>query len=893
MTEALGVTSTNITSFNHVTNRMKVVAEYWGEEASPAEVHSDLGTEYAYEDYATIMHGMMKGDEVIIHESDEGLTVAEREQFALYQIKSMMFLPILARGHLLGTIEVWESRHPRYFSQADIRLALAMASHAASVIENAQLYERLEHHDSFIRAIFENSAEGVAVLDADGKFSYISPSEEKILGYDPLRVVHQDYLEVAHPSDVSIARSALQTSLRTPDELILVEYRARHQDGSWRHLEVSFKNLLGDPNVAGVVVNFRDITERKQAAMALEQREAYFRALIENSAEGVAIMDAQGILIYLAPAEEYLSGYTPEDLMGTSAFDKMHPDDAIYLHNLLEESLSIPGKVVSFEYRALHKNGEWQYFEATGNNLLNDPNVRGIVINYRNITPRKQAEQALKESQDRLFSIITTAPNGIIVIDSFSRIVLMNPAAERIFVCSAGKMMGKDLSVLMPERYRVQHHDYVKSFGEYGVSNRRLGRYDTLYGQRLNGEEFPMEAFISKYEMNEEKFYTVTLQDITERKQDEDNLKRRAEELQKLAIISSGLRIAMSVREIIPLVVRHAVDIVAGHYGTIYMLEESTGNLVSPGWYSVEKGEDINVTGEPLLRHASGKGITGHVAKTGEVYITEDLQRDPLAYILPDEAEILQNAHGGISLPLLSREKVIGVLHVRLTTTHSFDQTEIRLLTAIAEMAGNALHRANLYEQTLRQTEELARAYDSTLSGWARALEMRDELTEGHTRRVTELTLELARAMNISESELIQIRRGAILHDIGKMGIPDSILNKPGPLAAHEQRIMRMHPQYAHEMLSFIPFLQPAVDIPYCHHEWWDGNGYPRGLRGEEIPLSARIFSVVDVWDALTSDRPYRPAWTTERTLKYIKDGSGKQFDPHVVDAFLSMLEKR
>ena len=175
----------------------------------------------------------------------------------------------------------------------------------------------------------------------------------------------------------------------------------------------------------------------------------------------------------------------------------------------------------------------------------------------------------------------------------------------------------------------------------------------------------------------------------------------------------------------------------------------------------------------------------------------------------------------------------------------------------------------------------------------ARALELRDELTEGHTRRVTELTLELARAMNIPETELVQIRRGAILHDIGKMGIPDSILNKPGPLAAHEQRIMRMHPQYAYEMLSFIPFLQSALDIPFCHHEWWNGEGYPRGLIGEEIPLSARIFSVVDVWDALTSDRPYRAAWTPERTLNYLQDGSGKQFEPRVVEAFLSLIKSR
>jgi len=257
------------------------------------------------------------------------------------------------------------------------------------------------------------------------------------------------------------------------------------------------------------------------------------------------------------------------------------------------------------------------------------------------------------------------------------------------------------------------------------------------------------------------------------------------------------------------------------------------------------------------------------------------------------EAETLRSARSGISLPLLSREKVVGVLHIRLQKKHIFTETETRLLTAIAEMAGSAIQRAKLYEQTHQQADELAQAYDSTLTGWARALELRDELTEGHTRRVTELTLELARLLNIPENDMTQIRRGAILHDIGKMGIPDSILHKPGPLTARELRIMQMHTEYAHEMLSFIPFLRSALDIPYCHHERWDGTGYPRGLKGEQIPLAARIFSVVDVWDALTSDRPYRSAWSKEKARDYILMNSGTQFDPRIVEKFIALLEER
>ena len=180
-------------------------------------------------------------------------------------------------------------------------------------------------------------------------------------------------------------------------------------------------------------------------------------------------------------------------------------------------------------------------------------------------------------------------------------------------------------------------------------------------------------------------------------------------------------------------------------------------------------------------------------------------------------------------------------------------------------------------------------AYDSTLEGWSRALDLRDKETEGHTQRVTEMCMRLARALHMDEDELVQVRRGALLHDIGKMGVPDSVLLKPGALNEEEWAIMRKHPEYAYQLLSPIAYLQPALDIPYCHHEKWDGTGYPRGLKGEQIPLTARVFAVVDVWDALRSDRPYRPAWPDAQVWEYICSGSGTHFDPHVVEEFLNL----
>jgi PAS domain S-box-containing protein len=189
--------------------------------------------------------------------------------------------------------------------------------------------------------------------------------------------------------------------------------------------------------------------------------------------------------------------------------------------------------------------------------------------------------------------------------------------------------------------------------------------------------------------------------------------------------------------------------------------------------------------------------------------------------------------------------------------------------------------------------ENLQEAYQRTIEGWVRALDLRDRETEGHTQRVTELTLKVARTLGFSEEELTHIRRGALLHDMGKMAIPDDILQKPGPLSEAEWEKMRLHPIYAYEMLSPISYLLPALDIPYCHHERWDGSGYPRGLKGEEIPLVARLFAIVDVWDALCSDRPYRKPLPKPEVVAYLREKSGELFEPRLVNVFLAIVESQ
>jgi putative nucleotidyltransferase with HDIG domain len=199
----------------------------------------------------------------------------------------------------------------------------------------------------------------------------------------------------------------------------------------------------------------------------------------------------------------------------------------------------------------------------------------------------------------------------------------------------------------------------------------------------------------------------------------------------------------------------------------------------------------------------------------------------------------------------------------------------------------------NMISNLSQSKVDLLNAYDRTLEGWSMALELRDQETEGHTRRVAELTLELAELMGYEGEALVHIRRGALLHDIGKMGIPDSILLKPGALSAEEWAVMRRHPEFAHQLLWPIEYLRPAIAIPYSHHEWWNGEGYPQGLSGDEIPLPARIFAVIDVWDAMRSDRPYRQAIEEGQVRQYLLESKGVHFDSQVVDAFFGLLRRK
>jgi PAS domain S-box-containing protein len=285
-----------------------------------------------------------------------------------------------------------------------------------------------------------------------------------------------------------------------------------------------------------------------------------------------------------------------------------------------------------------------------------------------------------------------------------------------------------------------------------------------------------------------------------------------------------------------------------------------------------------------------GNGLCGKVILERKIIESNNILADPRCTRKRAFADEDFKVYYGV--PLLAKGQIKGVLEIFHRTPLSPSPGWFEFMQTLAGQAAIAIDSAQLFNNLQRSNQELALAYDTTLEGWGKALELRDKETEGHTQRVADLTLRLAKVLGLKGDELMHIRRGVLLHDIGKMGIPDEILLKPGSLSEAEWEIMRLHPKYAHDLLFPISFLRPALDIPFYHHERWDGSGYPHGLKGEEIPLAARIFAVVDVWDALLSDRPYRVAQTVETTYQYLKENSGKLFDPEVVSKFLRIVEE-
>ena len=388
--------------------------------------------------------------------------------------------------------------------------------------------------------------------------------------------------------------------------------------------------------------------------------------------------------------------------------------------------------------------------------------------------------------------------------------------------------------------------------------------------------------------VNNAQLYSVAQNELAQRRETEKRLQLQLKRLSALQNINIAITTNIDLQIPLYLLLEQVTDELQVDAADVLLLDEENQQLVFAA------GQGFKTDALRFTKLELGQGLAGKAAESGEVIHINNL-RDVLTSL--EESPLLEDedfiAYFGV--PLITKGKVKGVLEIfHRSELHPSKDWKDFLETLTSETA-IAVDNAQLFRDLEKSNLDLAIAYETTLKGWASTLELRDRETEGHSQRVTDLALRISRKLGLTEDEIVHVQRGAILHDIGKMGVPDSILLKDGPLTEDEWTVMRMHPEFAYNMLSTIPFLQKAAEIPYCHHEKWDGSGYPRGLQGEEIPIAARIFAIVDVWDALRSDRPYRKAWTDEAAMNEIKRGKGSHFDPVVLQTFFDVinLDKR
>ncbi|MEW6028164.1 MAG: PAS domain S-box protein [Chloroflexota bacterium] len=685
------------------------------------------------------------------------------------------------------------------------------------------------------------------------------------------------------PEEGSLVGEEIRKGVETDDPNFnrYLEHRMLYADGSVGHIAVRYFIVKDDKGrtIKTYGVN-QDITERKRAEEVLRASEEKFRALIEHGSEAILLIDAQGTIFFGSPAAERLLGYSPQEFLGQSGLNDVHPDDLEHVREILARLVSEPGSTQRLEYRLRHKDGTWRWIDTVATNSLHVPAVHGIVINGRNITERKQAENALLERERQLRALVMSLDDVVFEIDDQGIYRQVWTSDESRLIRPKSELLGKKLVDVWGEEMGRFLMDCVHQVLTSGIPETFEFPLDMPWGNRwFMARNSPILA------PGESPHSVVALvRDITDRKQAEAKIQEQLERLTTLREVDQAIASTFDMQVSLKLLLSRTIHLLAVDAAAVLLLNPFQNGFE----YKVGIGFRT-----AAIQNASLKldtSLAGKVALERRTVEFRSGSNEPENQQFTDylRGENFASYHGA---PLIVKGKVIGVLEVFSRSFAERDRDWLDFFSILAGQAAILIDSAKLFKDLQVSNMELSIAYDATIEGWSRALDLRDKETEGHTRRVTELTMQLARQFGFPEGELVHVRRGALLHDIGKLGVPDHILWKAETLTESELEIIKKHPVYAYELLSPIRYLESAaIDIPYCHHEKWDGTGYPRGLKGEQIPFTARMFAVVDVWDALTSDRPYRKAWPVPEVFAYIREQAGKHFDPQVVDAFLSLM---
>ena len=668
--------------------------------------------------------------------------------------------------------------------------------------------------------------------------------------------------------------------------------------------------------------------QQRQTQNQLLESERRFRNAILNAPNPIMIHSENGEVLEVNEAWLKATGYSREEISTVPEWIKLaHPDLEDEIRERVQRSYAKTFTGHQGVFPVQSRSGEkldWYFSSAPLGSL---PDDRSIVITIAiDITDRVRAEEENREYYNRIMALreidqvivstleldevldlITSHLANLIKYDSMS-ILAIDGDELQVIACKGFDNSEEIMRYRFPSAPGYPNYEVIKNrtplaltdvskesptFQQPSRSNLRgdikawlgvplFNRHEVIGMFTIDRcDEKPYTAQDIEVAMQYANRAAIAITNARLFEQTVDHL-NRLEILRKIdGTITSSKDISDALHTVLEQVkVGLNVDVAA-----VFLYDEDEQAL------TYQQSFGYRTEGNPDHKVPVGQGYVGTVAARMEplfikkVNLVDDGHKYPFS--LADEG--IMSYYG---FPLITKGRLLGVLQVLQRTELNPSSDWVKFAEALADQTAIAVDNLTLFNGLERANKELREAYDATIEGWAHALEIRDKETEGHSRRVVQLTERVALAFGVDPDSLVHIRRGVLLHDIGKMGVPDQILHKPGALNEDEWEIMRQHPVYAYEMLKSIDYLKPALLIPHYHHERWDGSGYPEGLKGEDIPLEARIFAVVDAYDALTSDRPYRSAWSEEETVKYLREQAGKEFDPAVVRKFLKIVGK-
>ncbi len=767
--------------------------------------------------------------------------------------------------------------------------------------------------------------QAVIATDMNRTVLYWNHAAEMLYGKPSHEIVGRSMLEavVAEMSPEQVREQRARLAL---GQSWTGEFMVRRWDGV-RFPALVTHSPLRDENgaVVGIIGVSQDVTERREADERVRQSEQQYRTLFETMAQGVIYQDTAGQIIAANPAAERILGLTFDQMQGRTSMDPrwhaIHEDGSAFPGENHPITMALrTGKVVTDKvmgvFNAREDEYRWISVSATPQFREGDQQPYQVHATFDDITDRKRRERELEAIVTVSAALRNAKNRGELVEIILDYMLTLGGSA-------AAGLVRLNLSTQEAEvelgrgswANRTGMHwpidgptltTYVLETGQPYMSNQLDAEPLLRSGARTflgNDVEaivciplIAQEQALGVLWIGKKRAFTpaevhllTAIGEIAASAIHRATLTQQTEErLQRLTVLRTidlAITSSLDLHVTLDVLLNHVTVHLGADAASVLVLDPQSFTLRYAAGQGFRSGK-IKQTSIRL-----GQGLTGRAAlerRSVTVLNMQEVREDFVRrFLLTEEGFSTYHA-----VPLVAKGQTKGVLELFHRSPFKAEQEWQDFLETLAGQAAIAVDSATLFDSLQRSNIELALAYDATIEGWSRALDLRDKETEGHSLRVTEMTVELARMMGMSEEEIVQVRRGALLHDIGKMGIPDRILLKPGALDEEEWEIMRRHPTYGYEMLAPIAFLRPALDIPYAHHEKWDGTGYPRGLQGEQIPLAARIFAVVDVWDALRSHRPYRPAWEKERVLEHIRQGAGKHFDPRMVTSFLEMMSQ-